>query len=107
MREIHHGRRLPVNTGVRGQVSETHGWAPQCRAPLRSLLVLTWVLGLDSGCGVQTWLNLLSFFLYVPGCGDVSIYPASLGGDNKELYNSVLANEMKVEILGGVHSGIP
>ena len=58
MREIHHGRRLPVNTGVRGQVSETHGWAPQCRAPLRSLLVLTWVLGLDSGCGVQTWLNL-------------------------------------------------
>lgn len=52
-------------------------------------------------------MTLLSFFLYVPGCGDVSIYPASLGGDNKELYNSVLANEMKVEILGGVHSGIP
>ena len=31
MREIHHGRRLPVNMGVREQV-ETHGWAPQCRA---------------------------------------------------------------------------
>ena len=53
MREIHHGRRLPVNTGARGQVSEAHGWAP-----LRSLLVLTRVLGLDLGCGVQTWLNL-------------------------------------------------
>ena len=47
MRETHHGRRLPVNMGVQGQVSETHRRAPQCRAPLRSLLVLTRVLGLD------------------------------------------------------------
>ena len=58
MREIHHGRRLPVNMGVREQV-ETHGWAPQCRATSEVPPGPDTSAGLRlTGCGVQTWLDL-------------------------------------------------